>query len=60
MGYKLAGRQGARVEEPLMGNCTSSSSMCGNPQAVKAATTPPTYRGLAAKGLIRKDTSTTR
>jgi hypothetical protein len=60
IGYKLAGRQGARVEEPFMGNCIVVVQFDlpkrTEEQAVKGATsTAPIYRGLAAKGLIRKD-----
>jgi len=60
IGYKLSGRQGARVKEPSMGNCIVVVQFDlpkrTEEQAVKGATsTAPIYRGLAAKGLIRKD-----
>jgi hypothetical protein len=48
------------VEEPFMGNCIVGVQFelpkRTEEQAVKGATsTAPIYRGLAAKGLIRKD-----
>src|SRR5438552_15457983 len=60
IGYKLGGRQEAHVEEPFMGNCIVVVQFDlpkrTEEQAVKGATsTAPIYRGLAAKGLIRKD-----
>jgi len=60
IGYKLAKRQAIRLEERLMGNCIVVVQFDlpkrSEEQAVKGATsTAPIYRGLAAKGLIRKD-----
>ena len=59
-GYKLAGRQEEPVEEAFMGNCIVIVQFDlpkrTEEQAVKGATsTAPIYRGLAARGLIRKD-----
>jgi hypothetical protein len=60
IGYKLAGRQGARRRTVSMGNCIVVVQFDlpkrTEEQAVKGAiSTAPIYRGLATKGLIRKD-----
>jgi hypothetical protein len=59
IGYKLGGVK-QHVEEACMGNCIVVVQFDlpkrSEEQAVKGATsTAPIYRGLGAKGLIRKD-----